>query len=188
VRAYVRSDWRPRALRRAAWRHDPWRRGDATSRNACRPSRAKPRGGYHVAMGKPPPATRDHVVHPSRLVADRRCGHGMSRSLGMVHRVPALRGFLRVGVHCDYFRCPHCGELFAKKSAPWNDPIDAFVRSCVHCGISVGTPRSAVVAADPDSTSANVEGITPSALRVSVESVEDPDVVAGHAAQVWRPR
>jgi hypothetical protein len=119
---------------------------------------------------------------------------------------PHFAAFWVSAVMMACFRCPHCGELFAKKSVPWNDPINAFVRRCVHCGICTGTPRSAVVAAKRDSTSANVEDSAPSALRVSVdgngpltarvhdedvgivESVEDPDVVAGHASHVRHPR
>lgn len=55
-------------------------------------------------------------------------------------------------VMASRFRCPHCLELFAQQSM-WGIHIafeEAFVRCCVHCGIRVGTPRSAVVAAGAD--------------------------------------
>jgi hypothetical protein len=57
--------------------------------------------------------------------------------------------FLGSMVMAIRFRCPHCRELFAKQSAFWGIHIafeEAFVRCCVHCGIGVGTPRSAVIA------------------------------------------
>jgi hypothetical protein len=53
-----------------------------------------------------------------------------------------------------FFRCPRCRELFAKRSLLWSTPDEMFVRRCVHCGIRAGTPRSAVVTADPDSPNA----------------------------------
>jgi hypothetical protein len=49
-----------------------------------------------------------------------------------------LAAFVMSGHLIDVFRCPHCREAFAKKSI--------LASRCFSCGISVGTPRSAVVA------------------------------------------
>jgi hypothetical protein len=52
------------------------------------------------------------------------------------------------------FQCPHCGRPFARKDARWRDP---FENRCVHCGIVIGTPRSAVERTQPREQTALVE-------------------------------
>jgi hypothetical protein len=45
-----------------------------------------------------------------------------------------------------WFQCPHCGKQFAENSPGWEPSHEQLTRNCAHCGIRVGTPRSAIVA------------------------------------------
>jgi hypothetical protein len=55
---------------------------------------------------------------------------------------PLMATFSVSWLMAGYFRCPHCRQAFAKGDTAH----ESFARSCGHCGIRVGTPRSAVVA------------------------------------------
>jgi hypothetical protein len=52
------------------------------------------------------------------------------------------------------FRCPHCGRPFAKRHA-WSQDLNP--GRCVHCGIAIGTPRSAFERTQPSEQTALVE-------------------------------
>jgi hypothetical protein len=67
--------------------------------------------------------------------------------LALLIVLPHVATFIVSTFIATYFRCPHCRELFAKKSAfEISTPNELAVRGCVNCDIRVGTPRSAVVA------------------------------------------
>lgn len=70
------------------------------------------------------------------------------------------------------FVCPHCREPFAKRSATPVTP-SWFVRCCVHCGIRVGTPRSAVVAALAAADGARDGLVLPAPRTWSIQMASD---------------
>jgi hypothetical protein len=45
-----------------------------------------------------------------------------------------------------HFRCPHCAEQFERARTTWLGlpSTDPYTSRCKHCGIRMGTPRSAV--------------------------------------------
>lgn len=117
---------------------------------------------YRVSAPKPPVPPDPYLRAWARLRAWRVANWitwlgwlpmGMAVMHGYLGRLGPSVMFLQLGVFALSgsmalrFRCPHCGELFSEKSQ--------FTRRCAHCGISTGTPRSAVVAREAqDSESA----------------------------------
>jgi hypothetical protein len=53
--------------------------------------------------------------------------------------VPALIGIALI-TYGEWGKCPHCGKKFARRGAYHN----SFTRTCLNCGVELGTPKATV--------------------------------------------
>ena len=55
----------------------------------------------------------------------------------LVGLVPAVLGFALI-TYGEWGKCPHCGKKFARRGAYHN----SFTRTCLNCGVELGTPKT----------------------------------------------
>lgn len=55
----------------------------------------------------------------------------------LVGLVPAVLGIALI-TYGEWGKCPHCGKKFARGGAYHN----SFTRTCLNCGVKIGTPKA----------------------------------------------
>jgi hypothetical protein len=55
----------------------------------------------------------------------------------LVGLVPAALG-VGLTAYSQWAKCPHCGKKFARRGVVQN----SFTRTCLNCGVKIGTPKT----------------------------------------------